>query len=178
LKVFVCPTELLQEHKSERILSFSKNDQKISNNISNYFENHPERILGEIKEKTNRFGRLENYIHGNLEDVLIRMENLKNRKETERIGNLFEDLLLEVEDVKKVEKTIKTEKLKNNSEEDLTTENEIDFSELNEKIEQVLTALNNKIQISQLKKKLQNTPNCNPNFQLILKILLRNGLMS
>jgi hypothetical protein len=106
------------------------------------------------------------------------MENLKNRKETERIGNLFEDLLLEVEDVKKVEKTIKTEKLKNNSEEDLTTENEIDFSELNEKIEQVLTALNNKIQISQLKKKLQNTPNCNPNFQLILKILLRNGLMS
>ena len=125
------------------IIILKKTDQKISNNISNYFENHPERILGEIKEKTNRFGRLENYIHGNLEDVLIRMENLINRKETERIGNLFEDLLLEVEDVKKVEKTIKTEKLKNNSEEDLTTENEIDFSELNEKIEQVLTALNN-----------------------------------
>ncbi|MBV2165372.1 MAG: DEAD/DEAH box helicase family protein [Kaistella sp.] len=124
------------------IIILKKNGQKISNNISNYFENHPERILGEIKEKTNRFGRLENYVHGNLEDVLIRMENLKNRKETERIGNLFEDLFLEVEDVKKVEKTIKTEKLKNNSEEDLTTENEIDFSELNEKIEQVLTALN------------------------------------
>jgi hypothetical protein len=56
--------------------------------------------------------------------------------------------------VKKVEKTIKTEKLKNNSEEDLTTENEIDFSELNEKIEQVLTALNNKIQISAVEKEI------------------------
>ncbi|QNS42668.1 DEAD/DEAH box helicase family protein [Chryseobacterium manosquense] len=124
------------------IIILKKNGQKISNNISNYFENHPERILGEIKEKTNRFGRLENYVHGNLEDVLIRIENLKNRKETERIGNLFEDLFLEMEDVKKVEKTIKTEKLKNNSAEDLTTEKEIDFSELNGKVEQVISVLN------------------------------------
>ncbi len=125
------------------IIILRKNAQKISNNISNYFENHPERILGEIKEKTSRFGRLENYVHGNLEDALIRIENLKNRKETERIGNLFEDLFLEVEDEKKVEKTINTEKLKENYEEDLTTEKEIDFSELNGKVEQVLTALNN-----------------------------------
>lgn len=125
------------------IIILRKNGQKISKDISNYFENHPERILGEIKEKTNRFGRLENYVHGNLEDALIRIENFKIRKETERIGNLFEDLFLEVEDEKKVEKSVKSEKLKENSEEDLITEKEIDFSELNEKIEQVLTALNN-----------------------------------
>lgn len=124
------------------IIILRKNNQKIYNKISNYFENHPERILGEIKEKTNRFGRLENYVHGNLEDALIRIENLKNRKETERIGNLFEDLFLEVEEEKKVKKSVKTEKLRNNSEEDLKTKKKIDFSELNGKVEQVLIALN------------------------------------
>jgi hypothetical protein len=71
---------LLQERKSERILSFSKNNQKISNDISNYFENNPERILGEIREKTNRFGRLENYVHGNLEDAYLKLKSLKTKK--------------------------------------------------------------------------------------------------
>lgn len=125
------------------IIILRKNGQKISKDISKYFENHPERILGEIKEKTNRFGRLENYVHGNLEDALIGIENLKNRKETERIGNLFEDLFLEVEEEQKVEKSVKTEKLQKNSEKDKRIEKEIDFSELNEKITQVITELYN-----------------------------------
>ncbi|MDN5578115.1 MAG: N-6 DNA methylase, partial [Chryseobacterium sp.] len=50
------------------IIILRKNSQKISTDISNYFEKHPERILGETREKTNRFGRLENYVYGNLED--------------------------------------------------------------------------------------------------------------
>jgi hypothetical protein len=36
-----------------------KKNLKISTDISNYFELNPSRILGEIREKTNRFGRLK-----------------------------------------------------------------------------------------------------------------------
>jgi len=118
------------------IIILRKNSQKISTDISNYFEKHPDRILGETREKTNRFGRLENYVYGNLEDALSRIEQLKNKKQTERIGNLFEDLFLEVDQPKgeskskTLEKTIpaKTE--------------EIDLAETKDKIEQVLSRLN------------------------------------
>jgi Type I restriction-modification system methyltransferase subunit len=118
------------------IIILRKNSQKISTDISNYFEKHPERILGETRGKTNRFGRLENYVYGNLEDALSRIEQLKNKKQTERIGNLFEDLFLEVEQPKAeskdktLEKTIpaKTE--------------EIELEETKDKIEQVLSKLN------------------------------------
>ena len=118
------------------IIILQKNSQKISTDISNYFEKHPDRILGETREKTNRFGRLENYVYGNLEDALSRIEQLKNKKQTERIGNLFEDLFLEVDQPKgeskskTLEKTIpaKTE--------------EIDLAETKDKIEQVLSRLN------------------------------------
>jgi hypothetical protein len=34
-------------------------------------------------------------VHGNLDNALHILNRLKNKKETERIGNLFEDLFLE-----------------------------------------------------------------------------------
>ena len=77
------------------IIILKKANQKISENISNYFENNPEKILGEIREKTNRFGRLEKYVYGNLVDALARINQLQHKPEKERIGNLFEDLFLE-----------------------------------------------------------------------------------
>lgn len=118
------------------IVILQKNSQKISTDISNYFEKHPDRILGETREKTNRFGRLENYVYGNLEDALSRIEQLKNKKQTERIGNLFEDLFLEV-DQPKGESKSKT--LENTI--PAKTE-EIDLAETKDKIEQVLSRLN------------------------------------
>jgi len=118
------------------IIILQKNSQKISADISNYFEKHPDRILGETREKTNRFGRLENYVYGNLEDALSRIEQLKNKKQTERIGNLFEDLFLEV-DQPKGESKSKT--LENTI--PAKTE-EIDLAETKDKIEQVLSRLN------------------------------------
>lgn len=118
------------------IIILQKNSQKISTDISNYFEKHPDRILGETREKTNRFGRLENYVYGNLEDALSRIEQLKNKKQTERIGNLFEDLFLEV-DQPKGESKSKT--LENTI--PAKTE-EIDLAETKDKIEQVLSRLN------------------------------------
>ena len=74
------------------IIILKKNSQSINQNISNYFENNAQNILGEIREKTNRFGRLEFYVHGKLEEALGLLINLRNKKETVRIGNLFEDL--------------------------------------------------------------------------------------
>lgn len=73
------------------IIILKKNTHKISEDISGYFEKHPEHILGEIREKTNRFGRPEQYVHGSLEEALQKIVHLQNKKETLRIGNLFED---------------------------------------------------------------------------------------
>ena len=85
------------------IIILKKSSQNISTDISNYFELHPQKVLGENREKTNRFGRLENYVHGSLEDALLKIEGLKNTKQTERIGNLFEDLTDEIDEDKKNE---------------------------------------------------------------------------
>ena len=118
------------------IIILKKDSQVIAKDISSYFENHPNRILGEIREKTNRFGRLENYVYGNLEDALSRIEQLKNKKQTERIGNLFEDLFLEVEQPKAESKDKTLEKII-----PAKTE-EIEIEETKDKIEQVLSRLN------------------------------------
>ncbi|WP_051889983.1 Eco57I restriction-modification methylase domain-containing protein [Chryseobacterium vrystaatense] len=128
------------------IIILRKNNHNISNDISNYFENNPTRILGEIREKTNRFGRLENYIHGNLDEALFKIEQFKNRKETQRIGNLFEDLFLEEEP--KVENKVPVPKKGSAEIEDSTrienqNENEVNVIETQEKIELVLSKLNN-----------------------------------
>ena len=119
------------------IIILRKNTQNISSNISNYFDNNPARILGETQEKTNRFGRLENYIHGNLDEVLFKIEQFKNRKETQRIGNLFEDLFFENTEPNSVtkvpvQKEIIAEKI-----------DELNLTETQEKIELVLSKLNN-----------------------------------
>jgi len=72
-----------------------KNTQNISIDLSSHFENNPTKILGEIREKTNRFGRLENYVQGSLDEAILKIEQLKSKKEREKIGNLFEDLFLD-----------------------------------------------------------------------------------
>ncbi|VXC59075.1 Eco57I restriction-modification methylase domain-containing protein [Chryseobacterium sp. 8AT] len=128
------------------IIILRKNNQNISKDISNYFENNPTRILGETREKTNRFGRLEKYIHGNLDEALFKIEQFKNRKETQRIGNLFEDMFLEEEP--KVENKVPVPKKGNAEIEDSArienqNKNKVNVSEIQEKIELVLSKLNN-----------------------------------
>ena len=123
------------------IIILKKSNHKISTDISNYFETNPSRILGEIREKTNRFGRLENFVHGSLEEALFKIQQFKNKKETARIGNLFEDLFLENSepeiDVKfdaKVENKVKIE--------NHTDDKDLDLTEAQEKVETVLSQLN------------------------------------
>lgn len=118
------------------IIILKKSNQKISTDISKYFELNPSRILGEIREKNNRFGRMENFVHGNLEDALSKIEQIKNTKQTERIGNLFEDLFIENSETEIDEKfEIKAEN-KNQ-----TNKKEYDLAQ--EKIDLVLSQLNN-----------------------------------
>lgn len=62
------------------IIILRKDPHKISTDISSYFEINPEKILGEIREKTNRFGRQENYVYGNLEEALLKIEQLGGQK--------------------------------------------------------------------------------------------------
>ena len=128
------------------IIILKKNNNKISTDISNYFEVNPSRILGETKEKTNRFGRLENYVHGSLEEALLKIQQFKNRKETERIGNLFEDLFLENSEPvseRKISpsKEIIIENIDSEKIESKTNEKEFDLAQ--DKIETVLSQLNN-----------------------------------
>ncbi|MFC0343727.1 N-6 DNA methylase, partial [Epilithonimonas hispanica] len=128
------------------IIILRKNTQNISTDISNYFDDNPARILGETREKTNRFGRLEKYIRGNLDEALFKIDQFKNRIETQRIGNLFEDLFLEEE--AKVENKVSVPKKGNTEIEDSTrienqNENEVNVIETQEKIELVLSKFNN-----------------------------------
>lgn len=123
------------------IIILRKDLQKISTDISNYFEINPDKILGETREKTNRFGRQENYVYGNLGEALFKIEQLRGKKETDRIGNLFEDLFLEVE--KEPEIVSKNKDLESQPEKITDSEpGEADLTEVREKVEQVLSLLN------------------------------------
>ncbi|WBX97847.1 Eco57I restriction-modification methylase domain-containing protein [Chryseobacterium gambrini] len=129
------------------IIILRKNNQNISKDISNYFENNPTRILGEIREKTNRFGRLEKYIHGNLDEALFKIEQFKSKKETARIGNLFEDLFVESSETKtekefSFENKIRAKAENKDKVHNQTNEKEFDLIEVREKIELVLSKLN------------------------------------
>ena len=128
------------------IIILKKSNQNISTDISNYFEVNPSRILGETKEKTNRFGRLENYVHGSLEEALLKIQQFKNKKETERIGNLFEDLFLENSESLNEKKVsgLKEIIIENKDSEKIESQPNIkEFDLAQEKVETVISQLNN-----------------------------------
>lgn len=49
--------------------------------LSNHFEKHPQKVLGEKTTKTNRFGKQEDYIKGSLQDALKTIENAMLEKQ-------------------------------------------------------------------------------------------------
>ncbi len=46
----------------------------------NYFENNPQNILGEIKERTNRFGKLEEYVDGDIDSAIDALQDVEATK--------------------------------------------------------------------------------------------------
>ena len=97
------------------IIILKKNSHKQPQDISSYFDQNSTKVLGEIKEKTNQFGRIEAYVSGSLDDALLQIEKIQSQKNTERIGNLFSDLFSEDYTNNEIPKTSsKPEKEQNN----------------------------------------------------------------
>ena len=117
------------------IIILKKSSLKIAQDISDYFERNSGNILGEIREKSNRFGRMEQYVYGNLDNALHILNRLQNKNETERIGNLFEDFFPENTD----------EEIKNivndKTEIDNETESGVALNDVTDKITEVLKTL-------------------------------------
>lgn len=117
------------------IIILKKSSIKITQDVSDYFEKNPENILGEIREKSNRFGRMEQYVHGNLDNALDILNQLQGKKETERIGNLFEDFFTE-----NIETEIK-DVLTNDTEINTEVKSEVGLNDVTNKITEVLSTL-------------------------------------
>ena len=62
------------------IVILRKNSQAQTQNISNYFKEHPQQILGDTLQRKNRFGREEDYVKGSLDDALIRLQEFVAQK--------------------------------------------------------------------------------------------------
>lgn len=63
------------------IILLKKNNQILKNNISNYFEENYESVLGTYKTRTNQFGKLEDFVYGNLETALKILESIQEKKQ-------------------------------------------------------------------------------------------------
>ena len=62
------------------IVILRKNSQVQTQDISNYFKEHPQQILGDTLQRKNRFGREEDYVKGNLDDALTRLQEFATKK--------------------------------------------------------------------------------------------------
>lgn len=138
LKAFRLPTGAFAGTQvGTDIIILKKSSQKINRDISAYFEKNPENILGEIREKSNRFGRMELYVHGNLDEALARLQKLETKKQTERIGNLFEDLSFDNTESQAIIQIVSAEKDVNQEQ-----ETQVDLSEVQDKLQTVVSQLN------------------------------------
>lgn len=62
------------------IIILKKNSQQPSHDITNYFQENPNKVLGEKVQKKNRFGQKEDYIKGSLDDALIRLQEFATQR--------------------------------------------------------------------------------------------------
>nr|WP_314753110.1 toprim domain-containing protein [uncultured Capnocytophaga sp.] len=62
------------------IVILKKNSQAQNQDISKYFSEHPEQVLGDTLLRKNRFGREEDYVKGSLDDALIRLQEFAAQK--------------------------------------------------------------------------------------------------
>lgn len=119
-----------------------KSAEKIIRDFSDYFNRNPAHILGNIKERTNRFGRQELYVSGTLDEALIILNQLQNQKKQVRVGNLFEDYSDEITVVRNESESSTKQNLK-----DAERKNAVDpewekqVSDAKNKIQDVLQSL-------------------------------------
>ena len=127
------------------IIILKKNTYKQAQDISGYFTQNKDRVLGEMKERSNQFGRMEAYVSGNLNDALIQIEKIQSQKNTERIGNLFEDLFADNDTNKKSEEpsaSLRTEEKRQTVISDKRQERKALLTNAQNKVLEVLQSLN------------------------------------
>lgn len=56
------------------IIVLKRKSNALAHNISDYFTNNPNKVLGEIAERSNRFGRMEEYVKGSLQEALEKLD--------------------------------------------------------------------------------------------------------
>ena len=62
------------------IVVLRKKAAHISVEPHNYFQHNPQNVLGEIKERSNRFGKMEQYVSGDIDTALSTIEQNEARK--------------------------------------------------------------------------------------------------
>lgn len=60
------------------IVILKKAENNVERNTQTYFEENPTHILGDLAEKTNRFGKSELYVKGSLEDALLTLQEISS----------------------------------------------------------------------------------------------------
>lgn len=143
------------------IVILQKNSQKLSHDISNYFDENQSHILGNMTQKTNRFGKLEDYVKGNLTEALLRLDSLHKKETLEQLNKQLKAVpvqlnLFDMAEEQVVESTQKTnldneiEEAKGKVIQALDVLNDIKFKSIS-----VMEEIEN---YTHLKFKLENTP--------------------
>lgn len=127
------------------IIVLKKDTGRSDQDFSNFFDENPGFILGEVRERSNRFGKMEKYVYGNLEDAIAKIQRLQIKNNNVRIGNLFEDFIADNNDIDLALKSnqVQISQNKRNST-DLFDEETKDslVNECHNKVSEVLSQLN------------------------------------
>lgn len=124
------------------IVILRKNSQAQAKDITLYFQEQPNKILGEVTMKKNRFGREEEYIQGNLEEALTRLAEVKPNKAVEAVRPIAQN-----QEVKQLSifDLLQEQEQKKNAEEKISvaqeTSNKISITEVQDKLHKALDSL-------------------------------------
>ena len=116
------------------IIILTKNSNAEKRDISNYFIENPTKILGDLDQKTNRFGRIEDYVKGNLDDALHLLQRHSDQRD--KTPQKTEEKQLTLWDIEPIVEERKAEKEQAKPQENQT-------KELQQNIEQTLIKLHN-----------------------------------
>ena len=120
------------------IIILTKNSNAEKRDISNYFIENPAKILGDLDKKTNRFGKIEDYVKGNLDDALHLLQ--RHADQREKTPQKTEETQLSLWDTEPIVEKIGEEKAEK---EQATKQEENQTKELQQNIEQTLIKLHN-----------------------------------
>ncbi len=109
------------------IVVLKKDSSVPTSEHTSYFEQHPDRILGEVKQRKGRYGRLEEYVEGNIDAALEAIERdhakqLAARLDVDETSDNLNDIQTAIEETGSVDNAESI--VKNAQEEAITTKDE------------------------------------------------------